>query len=241
MDSRLPKALLVDLDDTILAYDAVSDDVWSGICQRYVEKLPGWTAQALLQGVNSYRRWFWSDPDRHRRGRLNLVNVRHEIVLGAFRQMGIDAPEIGRQIGDDYAREREERVRPFPGAIETLGKLQEADVRMALITNGSATSQRGKIDRFDLGRFFDYILVEEEFGVGKPDERVYLEALARLDALPSDSWMIGDNLEWEVAAPQRLGIFAVWNDYRGRGVPEGSKVRPDRVVGSLRDLLQPEL
>jgi FMN phosphatase YigB (HAD superfamily) len=23
-----------------------------------------------------------------------------------------------------------------------------------------------------------------------------------------ETWMVGDNLEWEVAAPQRLGIFA---------------------------------
>ena len=36
-----------------------------------------------------------------------------------------------------------------------------------------------------------------------------------MDALgvtAADTWMIGDNLEWEVEMPQRLGIYAIWMD-----------------------------
>jgi FMN phosphatase YigB (HAD superfamily) len=25
---------------------------------------------------------------------------------------------------------------------------------------------------------------------------------------PHETWMVGDNLEWEIVAPQRLGIYA---------------------------------
>ena len=49
--------------------------------------------------------------------------------------------------------------------------------------------------------------------------------------------MVGDNLEWEVAAPQRLGIFSIWCDHAGAGVPEGSTVVPDRIIRSLGELL----
>ena len=230
--------MLVDLDDTILAYDNVAKDAWLSVCGRHVDKVPGWTVEELVAGIDSYRRWFWSDADRHRRGRLNMVNVRHDVVLGAFKQMGIDAPEVAREVGDDYAHEREKRVRPFPGAIETLETLQGAGVRMAMITNGNSRTQRAKIDRFDLGPYFEHIQIEGEFGTGKPDRRVYLHALRRLGARASDAWMIGDNLEWEVAAPQRLGITGIWVDSRGRGVPAGSRVRPDRILRSFREVLQ---
>ena len=81
-------------------------------------------------------------------------------------------------------------------------------------------------------------MIEEEFGAGKPDERVYLHALVQLDSRPDETWMIGDNLDWEVAAPQRLGIVGIWHDFRGRGLPAGSTVRPDRIVRSLREVLQ---
>ena len=238
MTSNLPKAMLVDLDDTILAYDVVADGAWRSVCTAHIDKLPGWTVEQLVAGIESYRRWFWSDPDRHQRARLNLSNARHDVVVGAFRQMGIESLDVARSIGDAYAREREERVRPFPDAVETLATLQQAGVRMALITNGSSASQRGKIDRFDLEQYFDLIMIEEEFGVGKPDERVYLHALDQLGARPDETWMIGDNLAWEVAAPQRLGITGIWHDFRGRGLPDGSSVRPDRIVRSLGDVLQ---
>ena len=238
MTSPLPKAMLIDLDDTILAYEPVAADALRAVCAAHAEKLPGWTVEQLVAGLDSYRRWFWSDPARHRRARLGRSNVRSELIVGAFRQMGIESLDVARSIGDDYARERERRVRPFPGALETLATLRQSDIRLALITNGTSASQRGKIDRFDLERFFDLIMIEEEFGVGKPDERVYRHALAQLDARPDETWMIGDNLDWEVAAPQRLGITGIWHDFRGRGLPDGSSARPDRIVRSLRDVLQ---
>jgi putative hydrolase of the HAD superfamily len=49
--------------------------------------------------------------------------------------------------------------------------------------------------------------------------------------------MVGDNLEWDVAAPQRLGLSAVWIDGPGQGLPTGSPVRPDRIVRAFPDLL----
>jgi putative hydrolase of the HAD superfamily len=48
--------------------------------------------------------------------------------------------------------------------------------------------------------------------------------------------MVGDNLEWDVAAPQRLGIYGIWVDRGGAGIPPGNGVRPDRIVRSLSEL-----
>jgi putative hydrolase of the HAD superfamily len=55
-----------------------------------------------------------------------------------------------------------------------------------------------------------------------------------------DTWMVGDNLEWEVAAPQRLGIFAVWFDSAAKGLPRDTGIKPDHTVASLSELLQME-
>jgi putative hydrolase of the HAD superfamily len=49
--------------------------------------------------------------------------------------------------------------------------------------------------------------------------------------------MIGDNLEWEVEAPQRLGIYSVWMDVHGDGLPAESPITPDRIIRSLSELL----
>ena len=83
---------------------------------------------------------------------------------------------------------------------------------------------------------FDAILVEGELGFGKPDERVYRRALSALGVEPADAWMVGDNLELDVGAPQKLGMSGVWIDARGRGLPGDSAVKPDYIVRSLADL-----
>ena len=137
-----------------------------------------------------------------------------------------------------YGVHREEGAKPSPGAIGTLQRVREAGARLALVTNGAGQAQRAKIDQFGLGPLFDYILIEGEFGVGKPDERVYLHVLRQLDAEPAETWMVGDNLEWEVAAPQRLGIFGIWFNPSGSGLPSEGTVRPDRIIRALPELLE---
>ena len=109
--------------------------------------------------------------------------------------------------------------------IPTLEALRARGVPLAMVTNGDASHQRRKIDRHDLERFFDVIVVEGEMGVGKPEEVVYRYALSKLGVKAEEAWMVGDNLEWDVLAPQRLGLRGVWVDAPGQGLPKACSVR----------------
>jgi putative hydrolase of the HAD superfamily len=106
-----------------------------------------------------------------------------------------------------------------------------------MITNGSAAGQRGKIKRFGLAPYFESILVEGEFGLGKPHREVYETVLGALACDGAKAWSVGDNLEWDVGAPQALGVYGIWVDAAGADLPEGSVVKPDRTVRSIRELL----
>ena len=46
-------------------------------------------------------------------------------------------------------------------------------------------------------------MVEDEFGVGKPDKRVFLHSLEKLGAEPKDAWMVGDSPINDVDGAQR--------------------------------------
>jgi putative hydrolase of the HAD superfamily len=84
--------------------------------------------------------------------------------------------------------------------------------------------QRAKVERFALTHRFDHIQIEGEHGFGKPEERAYLHAMQALGVTSPETWMIGDNLEWEIEVPQRLNIYAIWMDAHGDGLPAGSTV-----------------
>ena len=109
---------------------------------------------------------------------------------------------------------------------------------MVLMTNGEAEKQREKVERFGLERFFKTILIEGEMGFGKPHPDVYRRALDGLGLDPSDVWAVGDNLQWDVAGPQAFGVFGIWHDWRGEGLPANSDVRPDRTVRSISELIE---
>lgn len=237
MAEHLPRAILFDLDDTILADSVNGDRCWRIVCDRFAAEVPGLSPDRLMAEIDRMRTWYWSDPDRHRRGRLDLDRARQELVGLALEALGVDAPGLAGRIAHEFSALRYEAIRPFPGAIETLRRLRERGVRLALLTNGSGAAQRRKIDRFGLAPLFDCVVIEGEFGAGKPDERVYRHACDQLGVAPAEAWMVGDRLDWDVAGPQGLGILGIWVDTLGQGLPPSSPVRPDRIIRSLAELL----
>ena len=235
---RWPKAILFDLDDTLVGDDSLSDVCWSRACGRYWRESAAGSPMELREAIRERADWFYSDPDRFRQGRLDLGRTRREIVERALAALGSPSSSLAAAIADAYGADKERSLDLVPGALETLRRFKELGVGMGLVTNGSGDLQRAKVRRFSLDALFDSVVIEGEFGVGKPDARVYLTALGEIGTRPEEAWMVGDHLEFDVAAPQRLGMRGIWVDAKGRGVPAGSGVKPDLVVTQVSDLLQ---
>ena len=142
------------------------------------------------------------------------------------------------KMADDFSIQREEAVYIFENARETLDQLNKMGIKLAMMTNGQSHKQRAKIERFGLSPYFSAILVEGEMGFGKPDAAVYHRALDNLSLRPEDVWAVGDNLEWDVGGPQKLGIFGIWNDYAQNGLPPDSEIIPDRTIHHISELLK---
>ena len=233
---KLPRAVLLDLDDTILDDSGHSVRCWNEACCAHASQLDGLEPAVLLDAIERVRMWYWSDAERHRVGRLDLLAAYRAVVRMACERVGLVGLPAADEIAAHYRARRDEEIRPFPDAIETVKWLREAGCRLALLTNGAAEAQRSKIERFELADLFDVVLIEGELGFGKPDPRVYRRALGDLAVEPYDAWMVGDNPEWDVAAPQRQGIFGIWVDRWERGLRPGWDVRPDRVIRRLPEL-----
>jgi putative hydrolase of the HAD superfamily len=183
---------------------------------------------------------FWSDSVRHKIARFGISQARRQVIADAFIATGLEhmTEELAERFAASFTAYRDQLTDFFPGARETIETLKARGVLLALVTNGGAEGQRAKIERFSIAPLFNHIQIEGEHEFGKPDERAYLHAMNALGVEPHETWMVGDNLEWEVAAPQRLGIFAIWHDGFGKGLPEGSSVRPDRIIRAISELLK---
>ncbi len=50
--------------------------------------------------------------------------------------------------------------------------------------------------------------------------------------------MVGDNFEWEVVAPQALGMCGIWYDPFDAGVPAHATAKPTRIIKRLAELVE---
>lgn len=232
------KALLVDLDDTLLDYSGGVDECWSAACEAVAGRA-GVDRAALIDAVRTSRRWFWDDPGRHRTERVDMLGAWRKIVEHGLEQLGAPNVPAAAAAAEDFAARRWAVMRLFPGVADALGRLRATGVTMALVTNGDKSQQRRKIERYDLARYFDAILIEGEFGAGKPEEIVYRHVLERLGVPAREAWMVGDHIEWDVAAPQRLGLRGVWVDREGTGLAAAGDVRPHRIIREFPEILSP--
>jgi putative hydrolase of the HAD superfamily len=238
--TELPRAMLIDMDDTILSAYGRPEIAWHKVVAEFAQELAPLPSQQVATEILDFARGFWTTADAA--WRLKLFEARREIVKGGFATLGAKgntalSDELAIRLADRFTTYREEEMFIFPGAHEAIDALKALGVKLALVTNGAGDTQRAKIERFELAHRFDHIQIEGEHGFGKPEERAYLHAMAALGVTAKETWMVGDNLEWEVEAPQRLGIYAIWMDVHGGGLPAGSTVRPDRIIRSLGDLL----
>lgn len=241
--SMLPQAILLDMDDTILSAYGEPEKAWKVVAAEFDAALLGISMEALAAAVTDFGRRFWSDRSMHKHWRLNLEEARHRIVAGALAELanqGHAVPDtaVAHSIAERYTSYRQEQMHLFPGTLETLAQLKAQGVKLALITNGAAATQRAKVQRFDLAHRFDHIQIEGEHGFGKPEEQAYRHALEILGVEASDTWMVGDNLEWEVEMPQRFGMRGIWCDAYGQGLPPDTHIRPDRIIHRLPELLR---
>ncbi len=233
----LPKGILFDLDDTIISFARGGILAWDEICDKYYKDCFLSNSDELLQIISQTSIWYWSDQERDKKGRNSIIESRREVIKIALEKIGITDQSLAHKISDSHSERREELIHVFPKAVETLDFLQKNNVLLALMTNGEAEYQRSKIERFNLSKFFEVILIEGEMGFGKPDKRVYHKALDSLRLSPSEVWAVGDNLEWEVWGPQQLGIHSIWNDYIKKGLSPSSEIVPHRIIHSIAELM----
>src|SRR5690606_36985889 len=126
-----------------------------------------------------------------------------------------------------YLEARHE-VQLFEAVEEVLEELA-GRYRLGAVTNGNAD-----IHRLAVGRHFEFIVQSERLPRGKPHPDPYLEALAVAGCEPGEVIHIGDHVDNDVRAAQRLGIATLWVNRHGLHWPGGEP--PAATISHWREL-----
>jgi FMN phosphatase YigB (HAD superfamily) len=122
-------------------------------------------------------------------------------------------------------------------AVPVLRLLRKAGLKTAIVGNliYGEDLLLEQLRTFDLTRNIDALILSTESGWMKPHPVAYREALRRIDIRAEDAVMVGDDLDFDVRVPQRLGMRAIW--LRADQAASHTSIKPDAIIDDLGDLL----
>ena len=254
-----PKAIVFDLDETLMVEYASVDEafmatcelahIWYGVAPEALHRSVRREARALwyasparaycLSVGVSHWEGLYSDFPGERQALATLrawaPTYRHEAWARALAAHGVEDPTLADRLAETFRAERRPRHVLYDDAQQVLESLR-GDYTLALLTNGLADLQREKLAATGLTPYFRRIVISGEVGYGKPDPRLFLLTLGPLGVDPSEAAMVGNSLRSDIAGAQGAGLIAVWVN-RGRE-PREEGIFPDVEVRNLRQLLE---
>ncbi len=252
------KALIFDLDDTLVVEEASAEEAFieTGELAREAYGLDPLDLHATLRktcrelwysfpshpyckrvGISSWE-GLWAeftgdDPDL-KALRDWAPTYRFESWRIALLKHGIADPALAAALAEAFPRLRRQKHITYPDTAPALKQLC-LDYSLGLLTNGAPDLQRRKIEGAGIAGFFDQVLISGETGMGKPDRRVFELLLSRLNANEKTALMIGNNLATDVQGAQQAGLRAVWINRSGK-TRDGSIV-PEWEISTLDELV----
>lgn len=202
------RAVCFDMDNTLVDGYGATASSWAIVCNEEGVRL-GVDPDDLLKKFRAETREFWRDEGAAESWRVRLDDARALVIERVLQRDGLDHTRA-HHISHRYAELHREQLSLYDDALETLSRLRDDGYRLALITNGPALLQRDKIDRFGLEPYFDVLVIEGEFGCGKPHREVFDHALAVVGARAEEAWHIGDNLYADIGGAKGAGLSAAW-------------------------------
>lgn len=223
------KLLTFDLDDTLWDFAPVltrAEQVTYEWLQRRAPLLTEKFSRSTLHEMRLElaRR----QPDiAHRVSSLRIIALREALIAAEF------AEQEARALADEAFAvflEARHAVELFDAAEETLAQLSR-NYRLGAITNGNV-----EVARLGLDRYFSIAVNAEKLARAKPHPEPFLAALAQAQCKPGQCIHIGDHVEYDMLAAQRLGIHTIWMNPAGLAWPDTAAGRPTEEIRHLREL-----
>jgi len=147
----------------------------------------------------------------------------------AMEALGIAHPALRERLMAVYLR-----LALFPEVGDTLRRLRQGGMRMAILSNGSPAMLAPLVENAGIGGLLDAVISVEEAGVYKPHPKVYQLAVDRLGVPAGEIAFLSSN-GWDAHAASAFGMRVVWCNRYGQR-PERLPGKPDREIASLAEL-----
>jgi putative hydrolase of the HAD superfamily len=224
------KHLFFDLDHTLWDFEANSRQTLQELYHNLDLAARGVTDFHLFHKqyiVHNDKLW-----ERYRNGWIKVDELRWKRMWLTLLDFKIGDEKLARQMGEEFLDALPTRKTLFPYTKEILGYLSEKGYQLHLITNGFEKTQHSKLQYSGLTGYFGKVITSEGSNSLKPHKEIFDYALRETGATPTESIMLGDNVEVDIQGAMNAGIDQVYVNHLGID----PIVKPTFTVTSLREL-----
>jgi len=129
-------------------------------------------------------------------------------------------------------------ARIIDGVFEVLDAIRKEGYRIGMIANGDSTDCWNIIEATGLHNYFGAIVISEEVGIEKPNQRIFEVALGKLGVEPENAVMVGNRIDADILGANMFGMKSVWFRWNARhnDTIDSSQGKPDFTINSLFEL-----
>ncbi|MCM1296730.1 MAG: HAD family hydrolase [Muribaculaceae bacterium] len=197
------KAVILDLDNTLYAYDPLDREARARVRELACGKL-GIEAQRYEEAY-----LFGREETKRRLGDVGASHNRMLYYQRTLEYLGVHPVPLAMQLYETYWGVFLERMALFDGAREFLDGLREKGIRVMICTDLTAQIQHRKLQALGLAEDVCCLVTSEEAGREKPAPEMFALCLEKLGLPAAEVCCIGDSLEKDVEGARAAGIQAM--------------------------------
>ncbi len=198
------KALFLDLDNTLYEYDPCNDHAINSVVLE-ISRRCGISKNSVYTVMLDSRERLKKDVGEVANSHSRLLYIQKTVENLCGRT---DADFILR-LHDYYWDKYFDKMVLYTGVSDLLLKLNEKNISIAVVTDNIAEIQFRKLKKLGIDDKFNYLISSEEAGVEKPHPKIFQLALEKVQCLPNECLMVGDELKKDVEGAKLLGINAI--------------------------------
>ena len=208
------KAIIFDLDNTLIdrqkafkemlerKFHILFDD--EELIQKMINDILKWDNNGTVERIDVFKKW---------------AEVYHITII---------SPE---QLDKEWSNESGSVAFLFDDVRDTLKELKKK-YKIAVLTNGNASSQRRKLNTINIYDLLDYSLVSSEYGVRKPDKKIFEYTAKQLDLKTEECSYVGDNYKIDILGSRNAGMLPVF-------ISRNNEIHEDVLcIQTIKELLQ---
>ncbi|ALX48882.1 HAD family hydrolase [Lentibacillus amyloliquefaciens] len=252
------KAIMFDLDDTLIWDEKSVDEAFKKAC-RLAEQKAGVNpekleerirknAQKLFAAYDTYEfaemigispfEGLWAEFNDESDSLRSLKEIapeyRKKTWTSSLKEAGVDDPQLVTELAETFQAERRKSQFVFEETFDVLNELK-GKYQLLMLTNGSPDLQQTKLRITpELKPYFEHIVISGAFGKGKPDPSIFDHALELLSVEKDEVLMVGDNPSSDILGASRAGIQSVWINHHKY---DPGEINPDYEIARLSGVL----